>query len=259
MAARYVYQMADEVINQLAGVAAQIRTARDNQPENFQELLDEWNENFPKSSNFYGSPKNVAAMLDKQSAELEDLREKLNAEMCNREEEISQILTSVNKQLNASCRSAMNERHQASLALLQQDANHENSIAAAKAQHDFNESSLSASYDASFMKIQSENAELIHEANKRNAALEDKLVAQQSAYVSELESVKKMHQVELDGFANQVSQLEGKLQAIKSSSSAIHDPIKPPISNPISRKPNLNEKNLSDNESRSTDNIIKKV
>ena len=93
-AARYVYQMADEVINQLAGVAAQIRTARDNQPENFQELLDEWNENFPKSSNFYGSPKNIAAMLDKQSAELEDLREKLNAEMCNREEEISQIMTS---------------------------------------------------------------------------------------------------------------------------------------------------------------------
>ena len=259
MAARYVYQMADEVINQLAGVAAQIRTARDNQPENFQELLDEWNENFPKSSNFYGSPKNIAAMLDKQSAELDDLREKLNAEMCNREEEISQIMTSVNKQLNASCRSAMNERHQASLAQLQQDANHEKSVVAAKAQHDFTESSLSASYDASFMKIQSENAELIHEANKRNTALEAKLIAQQLAHTTELESVKKMHQVELVGFANQVSQLEKKLQAMKSSSSAIHDPKNPPISDRILRNSNMDRNELSDNESRNTDNIIKKV
>lgn len=251
--------MADEVINQLAGVAAQIRTARENQPENFQELLDEWNENFPKLSNSYGSPKNIAAMLDKQSVELDDLREKLNAEMCNREGEISQIMTSVNKQLNASCRSAMNERHQASLARLQQDANHEKSIAAAKAQHDFTESSLSASYDASFMKIQSENAELKYEANKRNKASEAELKAQQLAHANELESVKKMHQVELEGFANHISQLEKKLHAMKSSSSAIHDPKNPPIFDPISMKSNMDHNELSDNESRKIDNIIKKV
>ena len=251
--------MADEVINQLAGVAAQIRTARENQPEDFQELLDEWNENFPKSSNFYGSPKNIAAMLDQQSAELDDLREKLYAEMCNREEEISQIMTSVNKQLNASCRSAMNERHQASLAQLQQDANHEKSIAAAKAQHNFTESSLSASYDASLSKIQLENAELKYEVKKTNTALEAKLEAQQLAHANELESVKKMHQVELDGFANHVSQLEKKLQAMKSSSSAIHDPKNPTISDAISRKSSMDQKESSDNESRKTDNIMEKV
>jgi uncharacterized coiled-coil protein SlyX len=251
--------MANEVINQLAGVAAQIRTARENQPENFQEFFDEWNENFPKSSNFYGTPKNIADMLDKQSAELDDLREKLNAEMCKREEEISQIMTSVNKQLNASCRSAMNERHQASLAQLQQDANHEKSIAAAKAQHDFTESSLSASYDASFMKIQSENAELMHEASKRNTALEAKLVAQQLAHARELESVKKMHQVELDGFANHVSLLEKKLQAMKSSSSAIHDPKNPLVSDRVTNKSDMDRNELSENESRKTDNIRKKV
>ena len=39
MAARYVHQMADEVINQLAGVAAQLRTMRANGPEKFQNLL----------------------------------------------------------------------------------------------------------------------------------------------------------------------------------------------------------------------------
>ena len=42
-ASRYVHQMAEEVIQQLSGVTAQIRR-HENEPEVFQALLDEWNE-----------------------------------------------------------------------------------------------------------------------------------------------------------------------------------------------------------------------
>ena len=215
--------MAEEVINQLAGVAAQIRSARENQPDNFQELLNEWNENFPKSSNFYGSPKSVAATLERQSLEMEELRYKLKSEMCSREEEISQIMMSVNMQLNASCRSVMTERHQATLTQLHNDARHKKYIAAAKSEFDLAKSRCSDSYDITLMKMQSKNAELEHEAKKSNAAFEAEISAQQLAHDCELKSITKLHQIEHDKFANQISQLEKKLIARKSSRSAIDE------------------------------------
>ena len=215
--------MAEEVINQLAGVAAQIRSARENQPDNFQELLDEWNENFPKSSNIYGSPKSVAATLERQSLEIDELRSKLKSEMCSREEEISQMMMSVNMQLNASCRSVMTERHQASLTQLHNDARHEKLIAAAKSEFDLAKSTCSDSYNITLMKMQSKNAELEHKAKKSNAALEAQINEQQLAHDCELKCVTKLHQIEHDKFANQISQLEKKLKARKSSRSAINE------------------------------------
>ena len=250
--------MADEVINQLAGVAAQIRTARENQPDNFQDLLDEWKETFPQSSTFHGSPKSIAAILEKQSIELDELRNKLCAELRNREEEISQIMVSVNKQLNASCRSVMTERHQASLTQMQQDAKHDELIAAAKAEYDLAKCSLSAGYDASLMKILSKNADLKHQANKTNTALEAVISARQLAHVNELESVKKMHQIERDEFANQISQLEKKLQARKNSISAIREKDNSPVYNPTKGKSNINVEDSLQNVSE-TDTITQKV
>ena len=249
--------MAEEVINQLAGVAVQIRSARENQPDNFQELLDEWNENFPKSSNSYGSPKSVAAILERQSLEIDELRCKLKSEMCSREEEISQIMMSVNKQLNASCRSVMTERHQATLTQLQNDARHEKLIAAAKSECDLVKSSCSASYDITLMKMQSKNAELEHEAKKSNAALEAEISAQQLAHDCELKSVTKLHQIEHDKFANQISQLEKKLQAKKSSRSAINEVENSLVPNPS--KSNISYKKSPQYESVPPAKVEKKV
>jgi hypothetical protein len=47
-ASRYVHQMAEEIILQLAGVASEIKKNR-GEPEMYQALLDEWNEYFPPS------------------------------------------------------------------------------------------------------------------------------------------------------------------------------------------------------------------
>ena len=47
--------MADEVLKQLSGVAAQVKRYEQD-PEIYQALLDEWNENFPPSLGIMGTP-----------------------------------------------------------------------------------------------------------------------------------------------------------------------------------------------------------
>lgn len=53
-AARYVHQMADEIILQLAGVATEIKKNR-GEPEMFAALLEEWQEHFPPSLGALGN------------------------------------------------------------------------------------------------------------------------------------------------------------------------------------------------------------
>jgi DNA polymerase-1 len=62
LAARYLHQMAEEVLGQLSGVAAQIKR-HEAEPEVFQALLDEWNDAFPASLGSMGSPKQVGEVL----------------------------------------------------------------------------------------------------------------------------------------------------------------------------------------------------
>ena len=75
--------MADEVIGQLAGVTAQVKRYEQD-PEAYQELLNEWNENFPASLGAYGTPKAVAQKLAEQSKLLEDLQQNLIEERTKR-------------------------------------------------------------------------------------------------------------------------------------------------------------------------------
>lgn len=110
-AARYVHQMAEEIIFQLGGVANEIKRTR-GEPELYQALLDEWNEHFPASLGAIGSPKAIAQLVASQSKEIQRLKMELESEKINRENDVSGILRSMDSQLHTYRNSVMNDRKQ---------------------------------------------------------------------------------------------------------------------------------------------------
>ena len=115
VSARYVHQMASEVLTQLKGVAMQIKQ-QENNPEILQELLDEWNDQFPPSLGDLGTPKHIAATLQRQSKEVVELKSKLSEETKRREKDVGSVLRSMDAQLHASRDSVMTERRQHTMA-----------------------------------------------------------------------------------------------------------------------------------------------
>lgn len=83
MAARYVHQMADEVLIQLESLNGSAAAASATKPavssstmsSKMEELLREWNDNFPPSLGSIGSPKAVAARVASLTKEVSSLNE----------------------------------------------------------------------------------------------------------------------------------------------------------------------------------------
>jgi hypothetical protein len=119
--------MAEEVISLLAGVASEIKRNK-SEPEVFQALLDEWNENFPPSLGAMGSPKVIAALVAKQSIELSDLRSALSKERDRRDKDVSEVLRSMEAQLQAYRNSVMSERRHQIIQEQQRAEEYENSL-----------------------------------------------------------------------------------------------------------------------------------
>jgi hypothetical protein len=196
--------MADEVISQLAGVASQIRTARDNQPENLQELLDEWNKHFPPSLGAIGTPKVVAETLSRQSQELNDLRNELEVERANRAQEVTDIMQSMSIQMHASCEGVMSERQQLSLTQQRQNIDHENKVQNIEAQNIQNVANLNHSFETNIQKLQNEYRGHACETGERIERLEAMLRQEREKYTSEREELERIRKSELEDYANQV-------------------------------------------------------
>jgi hypothetical protein len=124
-AARYVHQMAEEIILQLAGVASEIKKNR-GEPEMHAQLLEEWEEHFPPSLGAIGTPKAIAALVQQQSRDLQKMRNELEAEKIHRDSDVSGILRSMDAQLHAYRSSVLHDRrqmqllHEADLTALQE-------------------------------------------------------------------------------------------------------------------------------------------
>jgi hypothetical protein len=110
-AARYVHQMADEVIGQLSGIIAQIRRY-EAEPEVYQALLDDWEHHFPPSLGAVGTPKAIAAALTKQAEEIRKLSTELEAEKMKHAADVSNVVKAMEAQLVAYRSGIMNERKQ---------------------------------------------------------------------------------------------------------------------------------------------------
>lgn len=108
-AARYVHQMADEVIKQLAGVAAQIKW-HEQEPELYKTLLEEWKQFFPESLGIHGSPKAIALKLARQTSEIDELRRDVEELRATKDRDIEKIMLSVDAQLHAARSTSVHER-----------------------------------------------------------------------------------------------------------------------------------------------------
>lgn len=108
-AARYVHQMADEVLGQIGGVALQLKKY-ERDPESYQALLNEWNDNFPASLGALGTPKAIADKVEQQKHEISHLRNELEVEKYAHKNDVQDVLRSMESQVRASRDGVMSER-----------------------------------------------------------------------------------------------------------------------------------------------------
>lgn len=185
-AARYVHQMAEEIITQLSGVAGEIKRNK-GEPELYQALLDEWNENFPPSLGALGSPKSIAALVASQSTEIGDLRSALELERSKRTTDVAEITRSMDAQLHAYKASVMSERRHQQLQEQQLRENYELDL-----QH------LREKYQEDLEKMANKQ---VKEVRKTHAEYETRMQDAQNRIAelqSELEKANKIHQAELE-------------------------------------------------------------
>lgn len=173
---RYIHQMADEIIKQLSGVAAQVKRY-ESDPEIYQSLLDEWQENFPASLGSLGTPKAVAALLATQTTELEELREALKNAKAVAAKELSEVFRSMDAQLQASRNGIISERRQ-------MNATHQE-------------------------EIESRNRQ-IEEVLKRERTIADVLNA---AHAEQIAALQQRHEETLDEYRHKIVQLNDRVKA----------------------------------------------
>ncbi len=164
-AARYIHQMAEEVISLLAGVAGEIKRNK-SEPEVFQALLDEWNENFPPSLGALGSPKAIATIIANQSTELNDLRAALDKERNRRDKDVSEILRSMDAQLQAYRNSVMSERRHQAAQEQQQVEEYERTITDLRSSARDNEDRMKFAHHNETQQLRGSYEEQLQGANK---------------------------------------------------------------------------------------------
>jgi hypothetical protein len=122
-AARYVHQMANEIISQLAGVAEDIKYQQE-MARIVRERQFEWDQNFPESLKSIGSPNAIVKLLNEQAEENDKLRAALESAEKIRERDTVNILRSMNVQLHASRTGAIGERHQLNVEIKNMQEEH---------------------------------------------------------------------------------------------------------------------------------------
>ena len=122
MAARYVHQLADEVLVQLDSLrepaAAAAVSAQPALTSRMEELLNEWNEYFPASLGRIGSPKAVAAKLKGLEKEIVSLKEQIEANRASHEA----VVTDLQHQLQVSRAGILMERKNTGEELARREA-----------------------------------------------------------------------------------------------------------------------------------------
>lgn len=101
--------MADEIIKQLSGVAAEIKF-HEQLPKLYQQLLDEWEQFFPSSLGNEGSPQVIASKLSKQAKEIDTLKNQLDLLNKQYKKDVDDLVKSVDMQIHSARMAGVNER-----------------------------------------------------------------------------------------------------------------------------------------------------
>mmetsp|Transcript_5023 Transcript_5023/g.7675 ORF Transcript_5023/g.7675 Transcript_5023/m.7675 type:complete len:432 (-) Transcript_5023:143-1438(-) len=109
MAARYVHQLASEVLSMLSGIADEVHTHQE--MARLAELrFAEWDKKFPESLKRLGGPEEIAQVIYSQEDEISRLRKELDAEKGAKNDDLENIKMSMDHQLHASRVGALGER-----------------------------------------------------------------------------------------------------------------------------------------------------
>jgi hypothetical protein len=206
-AARNVHQMAEEIILQLAGVAHEIKMNR-GEPEQFQTLLEEWNEHFPPSLGALGSPKAIATLIANQSREIQKLKDELDVEKVKRENDVSTILRSMDSQLHSYRSSVMNDRRQQKVLFDQEIHNFEEHMKEYKKTLDEEKKIMNNNYNKEFTKLETHYGNLLKES-------QDNLSTTIVNHEKELTKVKQRKDEKIKYLRDNLKDLKTKMATLK--------------------------------------------
>lgn len=210
LASRYVHLMSDEILKQLAGVAAQVKRYEQD-PEIYQSLIDEWNESFPSMLGEIGTPKSVALKLTKQTKEIADLKEALLFEQNRSEKDVADVLKSMDAQLQAARVGIMSERKQLNATHQHQIDTFMKEINERDIELQNITTLLSNKHEVAVHKIQSEHNNLIRQYKTRISTLEETILNDRKVFEVEQKKMNGCKQ-EMEGkLRNEIKQLHQEL------------------------------------------------
>lgn len=208
--ARYIHQMADEVIGQLAGVTAQIQK-HEAEPEAYQALLDEWKQNFPPSLGSAGSPKVIAAKLSKQEDDIRKLRDALNREKFQHSKDVTDIIKSMDAQLTAYRNGIMSERRQLAVTHDFQMNEHERLLAETKSGFQRELQSLTHSSSEKQLQVEKMCSLRVGELQNTIDELHAAATAKAAQYEEKIQALHRAQEDETAGLIETIKMLEGKI------------------------------------------------
>lgn len=111
MAARYVHQLAEEVLSMLSGIASEVQVQQDIS-KIAKHRFEEWDKNFPAVLKEIGGPDDIANFIMEKEGELKRLQLELDAERADKDKDLENVMRSMDYQLHASRNGALSERQQ---------------------------------------------------------------------------------------------------------------------------------------------------
>ena len=219
-AARYVYQMAEEVMSQLSAVSAQIKR-HENEPAVFQALLDEWNDAFPSGLTAMGSPKAIASLVAKQSAELEELRAALKAERTSKDKDIADVLRSMDTQIQTSRNGIISERRQLSRQHNEEAENFARALAEVKEAAYEEQRAQGAKFAAEMAKVKAISEKAVEGERGRIADTEKMFAAERLEFQKAFATQKRLFSAERSELRNSVKELQSEKKRLENQLQAI--------------------------------------
>lgn len=215
-AARYVHQMAKEVLGLLAGVAGELKKSK-NEPEIFQALLDEWHSSFPSSLGNLGTPKAIAALIAKQADELNELRAALDEQKSARETDVAEILRSMDIQLQAYRNSVTTERKQQKLLDEERMENYERAIADYKAKTRVDTAALISAHKKELNSTTGNLQGVIDDLQQRNSDLQMMYDRDTTAWRNKVQQMSDAHDAKVLRLRSKIKEAHEKYYALSHS------------------------------------------
>ena len=219
-AARYIHQMAEEVMGQLSGVSAQIKR-HENEPAVFQALLDEWNEAFPPGLSKIGSPRVVANLLARQTAELEELRTALELERSSKETDIANVLRSMDAQIQISRNGIISERRQLSRIQQEEVEKYQRLLQEEQAKSNEALETLNEKLDAEMARVKTIGDSVVTEERAKIKAAEKRFEAERKKSKNDLAAQKKQFVAEKNEFNLVIKGLQGDVKRLENQVNTI--------------------------------------